>query len=130
MGGSLPAPRSSSDEERTLVVTRSRRKWIWMVGDEAAWVEVAEFEEWVFASGRGTGAGEAFECTTGNLSDFDSEVGIAAAAGWSAEPENKLEFEVGFGFGVVVQTEDMEMTALRSGTDIENVIVTETAGSP
>ena len=65
--------------------TRSQRRWIWSVGDETGLGEAAEFEGWVSASGRGTGAEEAFGGKVGRsfeiTADFDSEFGAVAVAG-------------------------------------------------
>lgn len=110
-------PRSSSDGERRLEGTRSQRRWIWSVGDETGQGAV---EAGVFASGRGTGAEEAFECKAGNLfeimADFDSEFGIVAAA------------ERLVGFGAVVQIEDEEK--IETVLEVESVIVREIVWCP
>lgn len=110
MGDSLPAPRSSSGEERRLVGTGSLRRWIWSVGGETERGEAVEVE--VFASGRGTGA----ECKVEIMADFDPEFGAVAAAGRSVGPGNNSALEVG-----EVQVEDTEKTETRAG--VESVIV-------
>lgn len=70
-----------------------------------------------------------FECKVGSLieimADFDSEIGVVAAAGRWVGPGNNFELEAGF--GGEVQVEDKEKTEMRSGIETESVIVREIA---